>query len=124
MAHSWEYTYVPENKRTKSWYHSRAFRDKMEGFGILCANNGAHIGLEPRGRFVLLLKQHGVSFDKIPGFSLPGNSKGMVPIDPKPNIKGKSKLKKWICGCQIVRIGKREFCATCDICGNKFKMDE
>jgi DNA repair protein RadC len=125
MAHSWEYTYVPENKRTKSWYHSKAFREKMEEFGILCANNGAHIGLDAKGRFVLLLKQHGIMFDEIPGFSLDWkNPKGMIPIDPKPKVKGKSKLKKWTCGCQIVRIGKREFCATCDICGNKFQFDE
>ena len=44
--------------------------------------------------------------------------------DPKPKVKGKSKLKKWTCGCQIVRVGKREFCATCDICNNKFQLDE
>ncbi|MDA9762238.1 JAB domain-containing protein [Desulfobacterales bacterium] len=125
MAHSWEYTYVPENKRTKSWYHSKAFRVKMEEFGIHCADNGAHIGLESNGRFVFLLKQHGVTFDEIPDFStmISGGGK-LIPIDPKPKVKGKSKLKKWTCGCQIVRIGKREFCATCDICNNKFKIDE
>jgi len=55
-------------------------------------------------------------------YHLSGNS--MIPIDPAPKTKGKSKLKKWTCGCQIVRIGKREFCATCDICGNKFVLDE
>ena len=114
---------MPKEKRTKSWYHSKAFRDKMANFGIECANNGAHIGLEPKGRFVLLLKQHGVNFEEIPGFNLK-ITKGMVPIDPKPKVKGRSKLAKWTCGCQIVRVGKKEFCATCDICGNKFALDE
>jgi hypothetical protein len=123
MVHSWEFTYVPENKRTKSWYHGKAFRDKMEEYGIYCADNGAHIGLDAKGSFVMLLKQHGVSFDEIPEFNK-GEPKGMVPISPKPKVKGKSKLKKWTCGCQIVRVGKREFCATCDICGNKFELDE
>jgi hypothetical protein len=125
MVHSWEYTYVPESKRTKSWYHGKAFRVKMEELGIFCADNGAHIGLDPKGKFVLLLQQHGISFDEIPDFSsaVSGGSK-LVPIDPKPKVKGKSKLKKWTCGCQIVRVGKREFSATCDICNNKFKLDE
>ena len=92
---------------------------------IFCADNGAHIGLDAKGKFVLLLKQHGVSFDDIPEFKGNGGiPKGIVPIDPKPKVKGKSKLKKWTCGCQIVRVGKREFSATCDICQNKFELDE
>ena len=123
MVHSWEFTYIPENKRTKSWYHGKAFRLKMEEYGIFCADNGAHIGLDAMGKFVLLLKQHAVTFDEIPEFNTKG-PKGMVPIDPKPKVKGKSKLKKWTCGCQIVRVGKREFSATCDICQNKFELDE
>ncbi len=72
----------------------------------------------------MLLKQHAVSFDEIPEFNKGGIPKGMVPISPKPKVKGSSKLKQWTCGCQIVRVGKREFCATCDICQNKFKIDE
>jgi hypothetical protein len=123
MVHSFEYTYIPENKRTKSWYHGKAFRLKMEELGIYCADNGAHIGLDAKGKFVMLLKQHGVTFDEIPEFNTKG-PKGMVPISPKPKVKGKSKLKKWTCGCQIVRVGKKEFCATCDICGNRFELDE
>jgi len=87
-----------------------------------CADNGAHIGLDAKGKFVMLLKQHGVTFDDILEFKLNGaGPKGMIPIAPKPKIKGKSKLKKWTCGCQIVRVGKREFSATCDICNNRFK---
>lgn len=122
MVHSWEYTYMPPEKRTKSWYHSKAFRGKMGSYGILCNTNGSHVGLEYKGKFVQALKQHGVAFD---GFdaSISGGS-SIVPIDPKPTKKGKSKLKKWTCGCQIVRVGKREFSATCDICNNKFRLDE
>ncbi len=36
----------------------------------------------------------------------------------------KSKLKKWSCGCQNVRVGKSSFEATCDICGGKFELVE
>jgi len=123
MAHSWEFTYVPEEMRTKSWYHSKAFRDKMAEFGILTNTNGSHAGMDYNGTFVFILKQHGVSFAE---FDISGLAKGntVIPIDSAPKKKGKSKLKKWTCGCQIVRIGKREFYATCDICNNKFTMDE
>jgi len=48
----------------------------------------------------MLLKQHGVTFDEIPEFNN-GEPKGMVPISPKPKVKGSSKLKKWTCGCQM-----------------------
>ena len=64
-------------------------------------------------------------FDFVTGHevTISGGSK-VIPIDPKPKTKGKSKLKKWTCGCQIVRVGKREFSATCDICNNSFRLDE
>ena len=52
-------------------------------------DNGAHIGLEPKGKFEFLLKQHGINFDEIPDFSaaISGNRK-IVPIDTKPKVKG------------------------------------
>jgi len=123
MCHSFEFTYVPEDKRTKSWYHSKAFRDKMAEFGILTNPNGSHAGLDYNGTFVFILKQHGVSFAE---FDLSGLAKGatIIPFDPPVKKKGSSKLKKWTCGCQIVRIGKKDFRARCLICGNDFKLDE
>ncbi len=121
LVHSWEFTYVPQEKRTKSWYHSKAFRDRMAEFGILCNHNGNHAGLDYKGKFVLTLKQHAVAFD---GLCMGNASAGIVPIDTKPKAKGSSKLKKWSCGCQNVRVGKSEFEATCDLCGNKFELVE
>ena len=121
MVHSWEFAYVPAEKRTKSWYHSKAFRNKMAEFGILCNQNGSHAGLDYKGRFVLTLKQHGISFDDLP---IGKRASGIVPIDMMPRGKGKSKLKKWSCGCQNVRVGKFEFDATCDRCNNKFEFVE
>lgn len=122
MVHSWEFTYVPDKKRTKSWYHSKAFRVKMLEFGILTNNNGSHAGLDGKGKFVTILKQHAITFDTVPGVSYV--NPGIIPINPKPKVKGKSKLKKWTCGCQIVRVGKRTFSATCDICNNTFELDD
>jgi len=115
MVHSWEYIYVPEEKRTKSWYHTKAFRTKLAEIGILTDNRGCHLAVgDP---FVHLLRQHGITFE-----SEKRNSKGLIMIPPKPKPKGKSKLKKWSCGCQNVRIGKKEFLATCNICDNKFEL--
>ena len=119
MVHSFEYTYIPENKRTKNWYHGKAFRDKMLEFGIICADNGSHLGLIQSGKFCHILRQHGVRFE----IQL-SNKSDYIPSPPKPKIKGKSKLKKWSCGCQIVRVGKSEFHARCTICNQLFELDE
>jgi len=122
MVHSWEFTYVSENKRTKSWYHGKTFRDKMAEFGIICSNNGNHAGLDSNGLFVFILKKHAINFDDLPENNCA--NAGIVPINSNTKIKGKSKLKKWTCACQIVRVGKKYFKATCDICGKKFELDE
>ena len=122
MLHLWEFRHVPEYKRTKSWYHSKAFRTKMEEFGILCNDNGSHVGFDGKGKFVLTLKQHAVAFTELPEMNFV--KPGIFAIAPEPKVKGKSKLKKWTCGCQIVRIGKRDFRATCNICNNVFNIDD
>jgi len=114
MVHSYEYTYVPEAKRTKGWYHTKAFRLKLAEFGILSSEKGVHMAVgDP---FVFLLRKHGVEFGtyKISG--------GLIQIPPKPKKKGKSKLKKWSCGCQNARVGKAEFEATCNLCENRFEL--
>ncbi len=121
MVHSWEYTYVPENKRTKSWYHSKAFRVKMEEFGIICSEKGCHVGLASNGLFIHILSQHAVSFNEITNYgeAMPKGS-AVYPITPPKKPKGRSKLKKWSCGCQIARVGRHSFEAVCRICGNDF----
>lgn len=114
MTHSWEYIYVPEEKRTKNWYHTKGFRQKMAAIGIMTNPKGVHMAVgDP---FVFLLRQHGVSFDT------PLDPNGFIIIPPKKKAKGKSKLRKWSCGCQNVRVGKSEFEATCDLCSNKFEL--
>ena len=122
MVHSWEFTYLPEEARTKSWYHSKAFREKMAEFGILCNPNGSHAAIDMKGKFVSVLTQHAVTFNGLGDIQASDDAK-VIQIDPKPKVKGKSKLSKWTCGCQIVRVGKRDFCATCNICNNKFHLD-
>ena len=118
MVHCWEFTYLPEEIRTKSWYHSKAFRDKRAEFGILCNTNGSHAGLDYKGKFVQTLKQHAVSFN---GFeaSISGGST-VIPIDPKPTKKGSSKLKKWTCGCTNICVAVKDAEIQCLKCKNQF----
>jgi len=115
MCHSYEYIYILEDDRTKSWYHKKAFREKLASFGILTNEKGCHVAIgDP---FTHILRQHGVTFDKS---ILPGMN---IEITPKAKPKGRSKLKKWSCPCgQNVRVGKKEFHATCDLCGEKFQL--
>lgn len=111
MCHSWQAVYgTPSN----SWFHNKEFGLKMLEFGILVNNKGCHMGVTDP--FVFMLKKHGIEF------KMNFNTDGIIKIPPKPKPKGKSKLKKWSCGCQNVRVGKAEFEATCNLCGNKFEL--
>lgn len=113
MTHSWQAIY---GKPSNSWFHNKEFRLKMEEFGIVCDKNGRHLKL--MGPFLYLLERHFVS---VKGLAYDGRIlEGQAAERPK----GKSKLKKWSCPCgQNARVGKREFFATCNLCGNTFIFD-
>jgi len=111
MLHSWQEVY---GNPSNSWFHNKEFGIKMLEFGILVDNKGRHMGLTDP--FVFMLKKHGIEF------GINSGSDGIIKIPAKPHPKGKSKLRKWTCGCQNVRVGKSEFKATCDLCGNRFEL--
>lgn len=111
MCHSWQKIY---GKPSKSWFHNREFQTKMAEIGIVINNKGCHIGVgDP---FVFLLGKHGVEFshNRDPG--------GIIKISPKAKPKGKSKLKKWTCGCTNIRVGVKDLEAKCLKCGNMFEL--
>ena len=110
MTHIWQANY---EKPSNNWFHNREFKHKMLDFGIECNNKGYDLSVgEP---FVFLLKKHGVSFGYNDSF------KEKIKISPNVKLKGKSKLKKWQCLCgQTVRVGKKDFFARCDLCGEQF----
>lgn len=116
MVHLWEYTHVEEGRRTKSWYHPKAFRNKMEEIGIATDKTGCHVYVG--NPFFDLIIQHGVT--------PPINElQKMCGIKPRrftiKKKRGSSKLKKWSCGCTNVRVAVKEFHAVCMKCGNMFK---
>ncbi len=106
-VHMYEQIYLPKKDRTKSWYHTKAFREKMAEIGILTNKKGCHISVGDPFKF--LLEKHQVGF--------------IIPPAKRPAKKksGRSKLKKWQCPCgQIARVGKKEFYATCILCSEPF----
>jgi hypothetical protein len=44
--------------------------------------------------------------------------------DPEKRRRGRSTMRKWSCGCQIVRVGTKEFHAQCTRCRNLFECME
>jgi hypothetical protein len=110
MTHSWQAIY---GKPSDSWFHNKKFRLKMEEFGIVCDEKGRHLRIgEP---FLCLLERHGVLVEDI------GGAGGIIEGQAVERPKGTSKLKKWSCPCgQNARVGKKEFFATCDLCGRTF----
>jgi hypothetical protein len=112
MTHSWQALY---GNPSNSWFHNKEFQLKMLEFGIICNSKGYHQGVgDP---FVYLLKKHGIVFNQTM------EPDGTIKIPPKAKTKGKSKLKKWTCGCTNVRVAVKDFEAKCIKCGNKFEKD-
>ena len=111
MTHIWQAAY---GRPSTSWFHNKEFQMKMLKLGIVINNKGRH--LEVGDPFVFLLKKHGISFNH----SVELN--GIIKIPPKVMPKGKSKLKKWTCGCTNIRVAVKEFEAKCLKCGNKFEL--
>jgi hypothetical protein len=111
MTHSWQAMY---GKPSKSWFHNKQFQSKMLESGIFCNSQGCHLGVgDP---FVSLLKKHGVVFNHALDVG------GIIKISPNSKPKGKSKLKKWSCGCTNIRVAVRQLQAKCLKCGNKFEL--
>ena len=120
MVHSWEYSFLPPNERTKNWYHKNAFREKLNSFGIESTERGANsVYKDP---FVYFLRRHGVKFQDVPPSRL---SKGLViEIDPTKKPKGKSKLIKYNCQCNTpIRSGRKDLEILCLKCNNLFELE-
>jgi len=111
-AHQWQQEFgKKKGKNSYSNYHNVEFRTKTRLLGI--PSNKSGVTLSYQDPFLSLLKFHGVCV------------KSSILSDGEIKMKekqGRSKLKKWSCGCTNVRVGIKDFEAQCLKCGNKFKM--
>jgi len=111
MCDSWQNLY---GKPSGSWFHNKEFRNKMAETGIVTDNRGRHLRVgDP---FVFLLEKHGIDF------GCPKSSERSIKVAREHEPKGKSKLKKWTCGCTNIRVAVSDLEAKCLKCGNMFEM--
>ena len=120
QVHLWQQNFGdhPVNRN----YHNREFVHKCEGLGLHPRlESGVH--WKPAdGVFAQLMGEYGIQ----------PPAQAIVPQDEKVNWwdvrekerKGRSTLSKWSCGCQNMRVGRKEFYARCTICGNLFARVE
>jgi hypothetical protein len=104
-------------------YHNREFVDRCEALGLHPAI-GTGVHTRPAdGPFAAFLKAYAVSQPDY-GTDTIVDGKGR-PLDwwympGKKEDQGSSTLRKWSCGCQNVRVGTKEFYASCTRCGHAF----
>ena len=110
MIHMWQQEFG--KKRNRSNYHNVEYRKKSMELGIPSNERGMTLGC--RDPFVAFLREHGVDAEITIGDDVP------LPI----SIPGKSKLKRWSCGCTYVWVGVKDFQAKClnEKCGNIFEL--
>ena len=97
MLHAWQQIYGTPGKRN---HHNLEFRNKAREFGLIIDRRGV-TSYAPESSFKGLLRQNGIC---------------VADDDSLPVVerqRGKSKLRKWSCGCTNVRVGKAEFHARC-----------
>ncbi|MFC1885453.1 SprT-like domain-containing protein [Thermodesulfobacteriota bacterium] len=109
MTHQWQQDFGKKNRSPN--YHNKQFTEKTEDLGIPSSSNG--VSTNYADPFLFLLTEHDV----------PTKPNRFTDDGAKPE-PGKSKLKKWTCGCTNVRVGVSEFKAKCLKCGNEFQLAE
>jgi hypothetical protein len=108
-------------------YHNREFVAKCETLGLHPAI-GTGVHLRPaEGAFAEFVKAYGVA-------EPPATSEVILDGKGRPldwwylsgdrERRGRSTLSKWSCGCQNVRVGTKEFHASCTRCGHAFSKVE
>jgi hypothetical protein len=103
-------------------YHNDEFVSACEVIGLHPAI-GSGVHLRPAdGVFAQFLRVYGVPEPE--PLEEPKTTPKGRPLDwwadPEKRPVGRSTMRKWSCGCQIVRVGTKEFHAQCLMCGNTF----
>ncbi len=101
--------------------HNQEFIEKCESIGLHpMPVFGCHVAVAD-APFSILMKEWGIERpDNVP--TLVEGKLDWFKLGKEQN--GKSSLSKWSCGCQNVRVGTKDFFATCDKCNRKFEKVE
>jgi hypothetical protein len=118
LLHEMTHQYLHEFGRkkltfSKNNYHNKEYRLKAEKLGIPCDDYGKI--LYYRDPYLSFLKHQGVEVK--PRFTTEKKGKA----GDYAERPGKSKLKKWSCGCTNIRVAIKEFEAKCLKCESIFK---
>lgn len=108
MLHGWQQVHGTPGKRN---HHNIEFRDKARDLGLVIDRRGV-TGYAADSPFKALLRNHGID--------VPASE--VLPI-ARPT-RGRSKLKKWSCGCTNVRVAVADFRAQCLKCNGVFRISE
>jgi len=122
QCHLWQQEFGKKKSNgSRNNYHNVEFRAKAYELGIPSSIYG--VTLAYKDPFLLYLKEHGVDL-KSELFSDDGCCGEFIAKYKGFRKKGKSKLKKWSCGCTNIRVAVSDFWAKCLNCGNEFKKNE
>ncbi len=105
LIHGWQQAF---GKPGRGNYHNKEFRDKATSYGLAVDHRGV-TKYEPESRFFELLERHGI---RHPELSQPTATR---------RVAGRSKLRKWSCGCTNVRVAVPTFSARCLLCDRLFE---
>lgn len=107
LLHAWQHAHGNPSRKD---HHNEEFRQKAAECGLNIDRQGV-TGYAADSPFKTLLREYGVA--------VPADE--YIPTGER--LKGKSKLKKWSCGCTNIRCAVADFRAQCLKCGNAFKVD-
>jgi hypothetical protein len=97
-----------------------------EAFGVPTDEGGHDLGVRHGSPFEEYCRRHEVAFPPGPGAQAigEGGATELPPLLPVPLVKPRgSRLRKWSCGCGVnVRVAVSHFDATCNRCGERFRL--
>lgn len=108
MLHAWQ---AAHGAPSGGNHHNAEFREKAAALGLVVGRRGI-MGYTAESPFKGFLRKHGV---EVP-------AEEFAPRERR--VKGRSKQKKWSCGCTNVRCAKAEFYAQCLKCAQVFRCVE
>jgi hypothetical protein len=103
--------------------HGKEFIEKSESIGLHpLPGIGCHVAVAD-APFSILMREWGIERPADVPSAIDWTRTGGIRIDwfkAGKETRGKSSLTKWSCGCQNVRVGTKEFFASCTRCKNEF----